>query len=143
DQTGANDLSRFANPNVTVNAAADLFQTAPAVGVVNGTSTANISGVNPMLGPLQNNGGPTQTMALLPGSPAIDHGSNPAGLTTDQRGTGFRRAINGHIDIGAFESQPPATSTTLASSLASSVPGQRVTFTARVSGRAPGSNTPQ
>ena len=48
---------------------------------------------NPMLGPLQNNGGQTQTMALPSGSPAIDAG-NPSGctdgsghlLTTDQRG---------------------------------------------------------
>ena len=33
-----------------------------------------------MLGPLQDNGGLTQTHALLPGSPAIDHGNNPFGL---------------------------------------------------------------
>src|SRR5262249_15042404 len=51
------------------------------------------SGADPGLGPLQGNGGPTPTMALLPGSPAIDAG-NPAGCTddlgapilTDQRG---------------------------------------------------------
>ena len=52
---------------------------------------------NPGLGPLANNGGPTQTIALLPGSPAIDAGSNALAvdpttgqpLTTDQRGPGF------------------------------------------------------
>ena len=63
--------------------------------------------INPLLGPLQANGGPTQTMALLPGSPAIDAGSNaliPAGVTTDQRGAGFPRVVNGTVDIGAFES---------------------------------------
>lgn len=66
---------------------------------------------NPLLGPLQNNGGPTPTMALLPGSPAIDAGSNGLAvdddghaLTTDQRGTGFGRIVNGTVDIGAFES---------------------------------------
>jgi Right handed beta helix region len=63
--------------------------------------------INPLLGPLQNNGGSTATMALLPYSPAIDAGSNAAatGLTTDQRGPGFSRFV-GPVDIGAFEVQP-------------------------------------
>jgi hypothetical protein len=62
---------------------------------------------DPKLGPLQSNGGPTQTHALLPGSPAIDAG-NPGGcrdklgalLITDQRG--FPRPAVG-CDIGAYE----------------------------------------
>jgi hypothetical protein len=61
--------------------------------------------LNPLLGPLGNYGGHTQSMALLPGSPAIDAGKNtliPAGVTTDQRGR--PRIINRHVDIGAFES---------------------------------------
>ena len=64
--------------------------------------------IDPKLGPLANNGGPTQTMALLAGSPAIDAGSNalavdPDGsrLLTDQRGYG--RIFNGIVDIGAYE----------------------------------------
>jgi len=64
------------------------------------------SPIDPLLAPLGNYGGPTQTMALLPGSPAIDAGSNaaiPAGVTTDQRG--LPRILNGTVDIGAFESQ--------------------------------------
>jgi hypothetical protein len=72
------------------------------------TGSAPILG-NPNLGPLQDNGGPTQTHALLSGSPAIDAG-NPGGcrdefgvlLTTDQRG--FNRPALG-CDIGAFELQ--------------------------------------
>ena len=63
--------------------------------------------LNPLLGPLDYYGGPTQTMALLPGSPAINAGSNAlilAGVTTDQRGVGFLRIVNGTVDIGAFES---------------------------------------
>ncbi len=55
---------------------------------------------------LKNNGGPTFTVALLPGSPAIDAGSNaliPSGVTTDQRGTGFARIVNTTVDMGAFE----------------------------------------
>ena len=64
---------------------------------------------DPLLGPLQNNGGPTFTHALLPGSPAIDAGD--PGFTpppfNDQRGCSFDRVFNGRIDIGSFETQPP------------------------------------
>jgi hypothetical protein len=68
---------------------------------------------NPMLGPLQNNGGSTKTMALLPGSPAIDAG-NPTGctddlghlLTTDQRSMPRPNTEDtGGCDIGAYERQ--------------------------------------
>jgi predicted outer membrane repeat protein len=65
--------------------------------------------VDPKLGPLANNGGPTRTRALLAGSPAIDHGDNGVALTTDQRGVGFPRRKDGNgdgvavVDIGAFE----------------------------------------
>jgi hypothetical protein len=68
---------------------------------------------DPLLGPLQNNGGPTETMALLPGSPAIDAG-NPAGctdglghlLTTDQRGMPRpNKEDSVGCDMGAYESQ--------------------------------------
>jgi hypothetical protein len=51
---------------------------------------------------LADNGGPTQTCATLAGSPAINAGANPDGLTTDQRGFTPRDA-GGQIDIGAFE----------------------------------------
>ena len=65
--------------------------------------------IDPLLGTLQNNGGTTPTIALLTGSPAIDAGSNPLGLNTDQRGSGFLRTLDGDgdgvavTDIGAFE----------------------------------------
>jgi hypothetical protein len=68
--------------------------------------------INPLLGPLADNGGPTPTHALLPGSPAIDAGDSAAmagvgGVPEfDQRGTPFTRVYGGRIDIGAFESQP-------------------------------------
>jgi hypothetical protein len=71
------------------------------------------SPVNPRLAPLEKNGGPTLTMALLPGSPAIDAGDDsvlgsPLFLTADQRGQGFPRKVGPHVDIGAFEVQADA-----------------------------------
>jgi hypothetical protein len=60
---------------------------------------------DPLLVPLANNGGPTQTHAFRDGSPAFGAGTNNLGFTTDQRGTGFARAINGAVDIGAYEAQ--------------------------------------
>ena len=61
--------------------------------------------IDARLGELQNNGGSTQTLALLDGSPAIDAGSNPNNLETDQRGEGFDRTVGNGTDIGAFEVQ--------------------------------------
>jgi hypothetical protein len=60
--------------------------------------------INPLLGPLADNGGATQTRALLCGSPAIDAGDNNGAPLTDQRG--IQRPIGGVVDIGAFESLP-------------------------------------
>ena len=58
---------------------------------------------DPALQALANNGGPTRTQALGNASPALDRGSNPRNLVTDQRGPGFTRNSNGAVDIGAFE----------------------------------------
>src|SRR4029079_10316214 len=64
------------------------------------------------LWPLADNGGPTLTHALLPGSPAINAGDPAAAAgvdgvpMTDQRGAPFTRVYGGRIDIGAFELQP-------------------------------------
>ena len=88
-------------------------------GITNGVN-GNITGVAPNLGALADNGGPTQTLALQFGSPAINAGDNSflddatagfdldgdAGTTsllTDQRGTGFDRKLNGIVDLGAYE----------------------------------------
>ncbi|MBE9548720.1 MAG: hypothetical protein IMF09_04875, partial [Proteobacteria bacterium] len=61
---------------------------------------------DPLLSPLQNNGGPTLTHLPLTGSPVIDVGDNAAaaGLSTDQRG--FARIVNTTVDIGAVEVAP-------------------------------------
>lgn len=63
--------------------------------------------INALLGPLADNGGPTQTMALLTGSPAINAGGTTS-LQFDQRGTPFQRVFDGQLDMGAFELQPAA-----------------------------------
>ena len=67
----------------------------------------DLVGGDPELAPLGDYGGPTQTMALLAGSPAIDAGDSTApGLpTTDQRG--FARISGAAVDIGAYEVQEP------------------------------------
>ncbi len=65
--------------------------------------SGNLNG-DPSLGPLANNGGGTLTFALLPGSIALDAGSNalvPAGLTTDQ--TGAARIQGASVDMGSVE----------------------------------------
>jgi hypothetical protein len=98
-------------------------------GLTNGVNSNQVGVANPGLGVLADNGGPTQTHALLPVSPAIETGGN-ANLPTDtfdldgdantaetlpvdQRGTGFPRVADSAdvnttqtVDIGAFELHP-------------------------------------
>jgi hypothetical protein len=89
---------------------------------------------DPLLGPLQNNGGPTFTHALLPGSPAINAGDpnfTPPPLF-DQRGNRFDRVVSGRIDIGSFEVQEQGstpTPTPTASSTPSPTPSPTATST--------------
>jgi hypothetical protein len=68
-----------------------------------GLADTDLLNVDPHLGPLQDNGGPTRTMALQPDSPAIDAGDNMDAPMWDQRGPRFLRIEHGTIDIGAFE----------------------------------------
>jgi hypothetical protein len=82
-------------------------------GTCNFNGTGDLNNTDPKLGPLQNNGGPTQTQALLSGSPAIDAG-NPSGCTnghgnllkTDQRGKPRPdKEDTSGCDMGAYERQ--------------------------------------
>ncbi|ELR97408.1 choice-of-anchor Q domain-containing protein, partial [Gloeocapsa sp. PCC 73106] len=91
-----------------------------------GTDLVN---VNPRLGPLQDNGGPTFTHALLSDSPAINAGNNSfvandfndidfdnntsERLPYDQRGEGFNRIVGSAVDIGAYEVQEQTQTTTV------------------------------
>lgn len=98
--------------DLAVSATSAVGATSSIIGVNVGVSTfsPNVNNqfnvITPGLGPLQNNGGPTSTMALLAGSPAIDIG-NPAFTPPnyDQRGIGFARVFNAAIDAGAVEFQ--------------------------------------
>jgi streptogramin lyase len=90
----------------------NLIGTGGSGGLQNGANGNQVGVANPGLAPLGDNGGPTWTTALQPGSPAIGAGSVPLAvdangkpLLTDQRGFGFLRTVNGKIDIGAYESQ--------------------------------------
>jgi len=70
------------------------------------SKSTDLTTTDPLLGPLFNYGGPTSTMALLPGSPAIDHGGASVNgcPTTDQRGV--VRPQGPACDIGAYEATP-------------------------------------
>lgn len=84
-----------------------------------GVTTHNVTGVDPRLGLLSNNGGRTLTHGLLPGSPALNaghnsnieqdlsdldgDGNNTEPVPFDQRGPGFPRVLDTTVDIGAFE----------------------------------------
>ena len=114
--SGPDILSQFGG---TVSGNNNLIQTSTGYTItgsnnINGDPRLEKDGLGKPL--LKNNGGATQTIALLAGSPAVDAGSNTAannaGLTTDQRGPGFARIVDGAdadttdtVDIGAFEAQ--------------------------------------
>ncbi|ACK70428.1 Hemolysin-type calcium-binding region [Gloeothece citriformis PCC 7424] len=76
-----------------------------ATGFIDGVNDdqvgTTINPIDPLLSPLQDNGGLTLTHTLLPGSPAIDAGSNPSTLISDQRGA--PRVAGDGADIGALE----------------------------------------
>ena len=96
------------NPAITITGSNNLIVASTL------TLPADTIAADPMLGPLQDNGGITPTHALLPGSPAIDHGNNPLLLMLDQRTYderafifGYERVVGPGPDIGAFEFGAP------------------------------------
>jgi hypothetical protein len=106
---GPDDIAGTVSPS----SASNLVGTGGAGGLTNGNGN-QVAVANPGLAAaLADNGGPTQTIALLPGSPAVDRGSNLMAfdpwtnlpMNTDQRGTGFPRISHNTVDIGAYELQ--------------------------------------
>jgi CSLREA domain-containing protein len=101
---------------------------------------------DPLLGQLDDNGGPTQTLALLSGSPAIDAGDDNTCESTDQRGVVLPQGA--HCDIGAFEHQVLKVTKTadtndgvcdsdcsLREAVATAFPGSTISFTSSLSGQ--------
>ena len=100
--SGASDIG--GPTKVSGSSSNNLIGIGGAGGLTNGTNNnivlTSLAGLG--LAPLGFYGGPTQTIALLPGSAAIGAGIAVSGLTTDQRG--LPRIVDGVVDIGAFES---------------------------------------
>jgi CSLREA domain-containing protein len=89
----------------TVDSAGHNLADDDTCGFVSAPSGTDLVSTNPDLGPLQSNGGPLPTMALLTGSPAINAGSNTNCPAEDERGVA--RPQGAACDIGAYESAPP------------------------------------
>jgi uncharacterized repeat protein (TIGR01451 family) len=163
--TGSTADDFFVLPGSAVNSASSNNLIGADTGHIGGLTNGNhgnqigtsASPINPLLGALADNGGPTKTHRLLPGSPAINKGDNTkakdksgSDLTTDQRG--FARVVNTTVDIGAVEvnyainatagtPQGTATNTNFATPLQATltesglpVAGLTVTFSAPASG---------
>ncbi|MGH7185203.1 MAG: choice-of-anchor Q domain-containing protein, partial [Pseudomonadota bacterium] len=128
DATGAPTPGPNVDGTVTSNGHNLLGVATDATGF---TGTGDQTGANPMLAALADNGGPTQTMALTPGSPAIDAGV-AAGASFDQRGRPrtfddpgvANAATSDGTDIGAFELQPLCSLSCPADISVSNDPGQ-------------------
>ncbi|MFC4821401.1 choice-of-anchor Q domain-containing protein [Dokdonella ginsengisoli] len=109
---GSIDLTRdTGTPVSTLNVDHSLFQTLPAIGVIT-NATANLEGDALLADLTTAHGGLTPVHPIPADSPAIDAGTNPGNLTTDQRGAGFARTIDfnpcrrplvNRTDIGAYE----------------------------------------
>jgi predicted outer membrane repeat protein len=102
--TTPNDVSGTLDPGSAYN----LIGTGGAGGLSDGANHNQVGVADPGLAALADNGGPTQTVLPLPGSPALGAGST-AYVTageTDQRG--LPRVVNGAVEVGAVEVQAPA-----------------------------------
>lgn len=101
----------------------------------------DVNDIDPLLGPLEDNGGPTLTQAPQAGSPLIDAGDSADPPSTDQRG--LARINGGEIDIGAVETQggmQPATANlgvVVAGSTPSVTAGDNVVYTVNVTNNGP------
>lgn len=92
------DLVIVSSNNSFTSAGSNVIGTGNATGDFSSTPIGDVNGVQPFLAALADNGGPTQTRALLPGSPALDRAASSTSKS-DQRGV----SIVGPADSGAFE----------------------------------------
>jgi hypothetical protein len=99
------------NQSGSIQAGFSLIESTGGIAIFGDPGGTNLTGLDPKLGPLASNGGPTQTRALDPTSPAVD-ASQAFGLSTDQRGSprtvdsaASNAALSDGTDIGAYELQ--------------------------------------
>jgi predicted outer membrane repeat protein len=107
------DISPASSPTRTVHVTRSLLHTTPAAGLINGVDSNNLFDTDARLLPLAVEGSGITAIHPIPhDSPAIDAGSNPASLATDQRGPGHPRTVDlatcrhpslARTDIGAYE----------------------------------------
>ncbi|HAK75548.1 MAG TPA: hypothetical protein DCM71_01225, partial [Runella sp.] len=110
--------------SVSASSSYNLIGAGGVGGLTNGTNNNQVGIANVYLDVLADNGGPTQTHALLANSPALDKGTAVAGLTTDQRGqvraydisTIAASSGGDNSDIGAYEAIPSCNTVTLSPS---------------------------
>jgi hypothetical protein len=95
--SGSNGFGTFVDGGHNISSDASFHFSAPG----------SLNNTDPVLSPLADFGGPTPTMALLAGSPALDAADSANCPATDQRG--IARPFGAGCDIGAFESAPPYT----------------------------------
>lgn len=99
-----NNPTQIAGPQpVTSDSAYNLIGNGEAVGFTNGVNNNIVGVADPKLGPLTNNGGRTPTMALLPGSPAIDAGFFLVSQAAVDQRSASRSGVP--VDIGAYEAR--------------------------------------
>lgn len=128
--SGTSSTINTTTPNIV-----QASSTAPNLAINNVADTSTVNGspadVNPRLSAsLANNGGPTQTLLPLAGSPALGAGTTVGAPNVDQRGS--PRPTAGPIELGSVQLAPTSSTTTVISSVNPSSPGQLVTFTATV-----------
>jgi hypothetical protein len=117
---GSLSTLNFSNTIIANNNGGDCYDNGGTIStntnnlIEDGSCSATLSG-DPLLGSLQDNGGNTQTMALLPGSPAINAGDNGTCEASDKRG--ITRPQTATCDIGAYEKQAPAFTSTAVTSV--------------------------
>lgn len=109
DQSGHPDVNITTSTLTSNNNLIGIDNSGTFVNGVNGNKVGSTATpLDPKIGPLQNNGGLTETMALTKGSEAVNAGNNsliPVGELYDQRGVGYPRIAHGIVDIGAYEYQ--------------------------------------
>ncbi|MBK8025525.1 MAG: hypothetical protein IPK19_30045 [Chloroflexi bacterium] len=137
DSAGAEDCATF----VLTNSSSNLSGAGTGCGPGGFTTAASAASV---LDPaLADNGGLTETHALLPGSPAINAGGNGVvSQGTDQRGAGFPRIVDTTVDIGAFEATPAIVAIQLALQGRPAAPNDQWMTTVHLRLYLPGGATP-